>query len=185
MKFYPQDWRADEKLRMCSLAARGLWMEMLCLAAKSDRPGFLLLNGRPLDPADLARLVGASEPETARLVGELEQWGVFSRDRHGCIFDRALVRAHVKRALRQIARDMTDDELLATAISWSAARKAVFERDGLRCTYCGSEEGPFEVDHIVPRSRGGSNCPSNLTVACRPCNISKFNHPVEVWLDGR
>ena len=57
-----------------------------------------------------------------------------------------------------------------------------------RCAYCGKSEVPFEVDHIRPRSRGGSNRVSNLALACHSCNTVKgnqtageFGHPeVEV-----
>jgi 5-methylcytosine-specific restriction endonuclease McrA len=57
-----------------------------------------------------------------------------------------------------------------------------------RCAYCGKTEVPFEVDHIRPRSRGGSNRISNLALACHSCNTTKgnqtageFGHPeVEV-----
>jgi len=57
-----------------------------------------------------------------------------------------------------------------------------------RCAYCGKTEVPFEIDHIRPRSRGGSNRISNLALACHDCNTAKgnqtageFGHPeVEV-----
>ena len=44
MKFYPADWRADPALRMCSLAARGLWMEMLSIMHEADPRGSLRTN---------------------------------------------------------------------------------------------------------------------------------------------
>lgn len=44
---------------------------------------------------------------------------------------------------------------------------------GGRCMYCGCEDGPFEVDHIVPLSRGGTNDRANLAAACRGCNNKK------------
>ena len=50
-------------------------------------------------------------------------------------------------------------------------RRAVFARDGHRCQYCGS---PAEnLDHIVPRSKGGSHTWENVVAACRPCNTRK------------
>ena len=50
-------------------------------------------------------------------------------------------------------------------------RKAVFLRDGHRCQYCGS---PAEnIDHVVPRSRGGTHTWDNVVAACRPCNAHK------------
>jgi hypothetical protein len=40
------------------------------------------------------------------------------------------------------------------------------------CAHCGATER-LEVDHIVPRSRGGYSQPSNLQILCKPCNIKK------------
>ena len=51
-----------------------------------------------------------------------------------------------------------------------------------RCAYCGAENVPLEVDHIVPRSRGGSDRVSNLTLVCHTCNQRKGNRPVEEFL---
>jgi hypothetical protein len=47
MKFYPADWRSDPMLRLCSLAARGLWAEMICLMHEAEPYGSLLVNGNP------------------------------------------------------------------------------------------------------------------------------------------
>ena len=44
-----------------------------------------------------------------------------------------------------------------------------------RCAYCGMQGVPFELDHQVPRSRGGSSRASNLVLACHDCNQAKGN----------
>jgi 5-methylcytosine-specific restriction endonuclease McrA len=44
-----------------------------------------------------------------------------------------------------------------------------------RCAYCGKQGVPFELDHQVPRSRGGSNRASNLVLSCHACNQAKGN----------
>jgi len=44
-KFYPADWTSDSKLQSCSIGARGLLIEMMCLMHQSERPGYLLVNG--------------------------------------------------------------------------------------------------------------------------------------------
>lgn len=65
------------------------------------------------------------------------------------------------------------------------ARKAsarVFELFGPRCVYCGDEDGPFEVDHVVPLKWGGTSEESNLVVACQLCNHDKGSQLVEVFL---
>jgi 5-methylcytosine-specific restriction endonuclease McrA len=55
----------------------------------------------------------------------------------------------------------------ATALS----RRAVFHRDGHTCQYCGGSAD--SIDHVVPRSRGGSHVWENVVAACRRCNASK------------
>jgi hypothetical protein len=92
MKFYPQDWRADEKLRMCSLAARGLWLEMLALMHRSERYGQLLISGHVPTDAQLAVQVGAPPSEVSALLAELESAGVFSRAAIGAIYSRRMTR---------------------------------------------------------------------------------------------
>lgn len=54
-------------------------------------------------------------------------------------------------------------------------RFKVFWRDGFTCQYCGRKppEVVLEIDHIVPRSRGGTDNIENLITACRDCNRSK------------
>jgi hypothetical protein len=55
----------------------------------------------------------------------------------------------------------------------------VADRAGHRCEYCRAPEAvfnfPFEVEHILPASKGGSDEPDNLALACRACNLRKSN----------
>lgn len=64
---------------------------------------------------------------------------------------------------------------------WLPLTRYIYRRDGYVCTYCGDENGPFEVDHVVPVTRGGSNAPDNLCVACKPCNSSKGDRLLSEW----
>jgi 5-methylcytosine-specific restriction endonuclease McrA len=51
------------------------------------------------------------------------------------------------------------------------SRRAVFARDGQRCQYCGR---PAEnLDHVLPRSRGGEHVWENVVASCRACNARK------------
>jgi 5-methylcytosine-specific restriction endonuclease McrA len=52
-------------------------------------------------------------------------------------------------------------------------REYLLEKFGRRCAYCKVENVPMQIEHIVPRARGGSNRVSNLTLACEPCNLKK------------
>jgi 5-methylcytosine-specific restriction endonuclease McrA len=47
------------------------------------------------------------------------------------------------------------------------------------CAYCGKTNVPLEVEHIIPKSRGGTDRVSNLTIACRKCNLKKGNKTAE------
>ena len=59
-----------------------------------------------------------------------------------------------------------------------ATRAAVMLRDGYTCQYCGDAPGRSQltVDHVLPRSRGGSHDWSNLATACKRCNQKKGSH---------
>ncbi|HAO02349.1 MAG TPA: HNH endonuclease, partial [Halomonas sp.] len=45
-------------------------------------------------------------------------------------------------------------------------REYLLEKWGRKCAYCGTADTPLEIEHVVPRSRGGSNRVSNLTLSC-------------------
>lgn len=51
-------------------------------------------------------------------------------------------------------------------------RRAVFARDGWTCQYCGSRSN-LTVDHVIPRSKGGSSSWENIVASCAPCNRRK------------
>jgi len=58
-------------------------------------------------------------------------------------------------------------------------KEYLLEKFGHKCVYCGKTNIPLEVEHIVPKSRGGSDRVSNLTIACRECNLKKGNQTAE------
>ena len=50
------------------------------------------------------------------------------------------------------------------------------------CAYCNKPtEMDTELDHVIPRSKGGSHCLANIVPACRSCNRSKYNYEMELW----
>ena len=54
-------------------------------------------------------------------------------------------------------------------------RFQILKRDDFRCVYCGKRATDVElhIDHVIPRSRGGTNDTWNLVACCIPCNMSK------------
>jgi hypothetical protein len=67
----------------------------------------------------------------------------------------------------------------------AAVRIRALKRDKYKCTYCGvsGNEAELEVDHIIPKSKGGSHHISNLTTACRKCNQKKSNKTMQTEND--
>ncbi len=61
-------------------------------------------------------------------------------------------------------------------------REYLLEKWGRQCAYCGIKDVPLEIEHIVPKSKGGTNRVSNLTLSCQNCNEKKGNKTVEEFL---
>ena len=60
-------------------------------------------------------------------------------------------------------------------------RNNLLKREGNRCSYCGTTTGPFHIDHVIPIWEGGHTRPSNLVVACKPCNQTKGASLDPIW----
>src|SRR5438046_6777164 len=82
MKFFPTDWRSDPALRMCSIGARGLWMEMLCLMHEAEPYGFLHVNGNALNDYQLASQAGIQLNDVVGFLKELETQGSLQQEFH-------------------------------------------------------------------------------------------------------
>lgn len=102
LSFNTKDWLSDTFLRGCSPAARGIWIDMLCLMFESSSYGFLLINGSHPSIKQLSRIFGCSAIEMNRHLNELQSAGVFSRNAEGVIFCRKMVRVS---ELSQIRKD--------------------------------------------------------------------------------
>lgn len=191
MKFYPSDWRGDPRLRMCSIGARGLWMEMMCIMHEANPYGHLVVGDVPVTNRQLASLAGISQPDCLKFMAELESAGVYSRQAESkIIFSRRMVRdreraeagrAHVakKWGTSPGAEPTTRTQRLSaarrkgkhTAEEWSA----LLEVCAFKCVKCGGNENGLGVckDHIVPIYQGGSDSIENLQPLCARCNQGK------------
>ncbi len=129
-QFYPADWRKDLGLQACSMAAKGLWIDLLCIMHESENYGFLEISGaktnqKPsgfeskmnqkrikIDSKLIGKLVGLSENKAAKLIAELEENGVFSRDEDGIIYCRRMVKDERIRSIRAEAGKQGGNPLL-------------------------------------------------------------------------
>jgi uncharacterized protein YdaU (DUF1376 family) len=91
-KWYWQDYLSDTGLQLCSLAAQGLWMQMLCAMARAKNKGYLLDGEKQMESKTLAKLARSTVEEIEPLVQELRDHQVFSETDDGVIFNRRMVR---------------------------------------------------------------------------------------------
>jgi hypothetical protein len=61
-------------------------------------------------------------------------------------------------------------------------REYLLEQWGRACAYCGATNLPLQVEHIVPRARGGTDRIANLALACEPCNVAKGTRDIRACL---
>ena len=64
-------------------------------------------------------------------------------------------------------------------------REYLLEKWSRRCAYCDAQNIPLEIEHIVPKSQGGSNRVSNLTLACHACNQAKGNLAIDSFVKDK
>lgn len=88
--WYWDDWFSSFDVRTCSLAARGLWIDMLGIMARAEIKGTLTIAGKQINGKYLAKLCGVSNRETGKLIKELEDNKVFSRLDDGTIINRRM-----------------------------------------------------------------------------------------------
>ena len=64
-------------------------------------------------------------------------------------------------------------------------KEYLLEKFNRKCVYCGRSGLPLNIEHVVPKSRGGSNRVSNLAIACVECNQKKGAEPIEEFLKSK
>eukprot|EP01026_Neomeris_dumetosa_P010130 TRINITY_DN136_c2_g1_i1.p2 TRINITY_DN136_c2_g1~~TRINITY_DN136_c2_g1_i1.p2 ORF type:complete len:260 (-),score=14.77 TRINITY_DN136_c2_g1_i1:1698-2477(-) len=62
------------------------------------------------------------------------------------------------------------------------AKQYLLAKWGYQCAYCDAQGIPLQVEHVVPKAKGGSNRISNLVIACEKCNQKKGVKSVEEFL---
>lgn len=113
-KFYYSKWRSDPLLRLCGMAARGLWIEMICLMHEASPRGYLTINKIAPTNIQIAGLTGCPSDQIDDLISELESVGVFSRNRKKIIYSRHMVRAEKRNEKARSAGKMGGNPALKT-----------------------------------------------------------------------
>lgn len=91
-QWYWDDWFSAFDVRLCSLAARGLWIDMLGIMFKAEIRGTLTINGKQVDSKKLAKIAGDTIAKIKDLLQELEEQNVFSRLEDNTVVCRRMFR---------------------------------------------------------------------------------------------
>ncbi len=100
IKWYPHKYLDEVGLRFVSLAAEGLWIELLMKMHSCSPYGNLILHGRAPSPTEIVRMIGKGTPsQVSSCLQELERANVFSQTDQGVIYCRRMVRDNRRRVV--------------------------------------------------------------------------------------
>jgi 5-methylcytosine-specific restriction endonuclease McrA len=78
--------------------------------------------------------------------------------------------------------DIQGQEYQQGTLAGYETREYLLEKWGRQCAYCGVKDVPFQIEHIHPRAKGGSNSITNLTLSCEKCNTKKGTKDIKDFL---
>jgi len=148
-----------------------------------DNPTLVLnRNWQPVNVATVSRALVLLWNESARVVDpadyRLYTWADWSalRPRDDEQFIQAV---RLRLRVPEVIVLSAYDRLPSAAVSFS--RRNVFKRDHWACQYCGVQPGSEEltIDHVIPRSQGGTSTWENCVLACIACNKRKADRTTQ------
>jgi 5-methylcytosine-specific restriction endonuclease McrA len=148
-----------------------------------DRPTLVLnRNWQPIHVTTVVRALAMLWNDAAKVIDpeeyrpySWEEWATRPAPAGGPSIRAARVRLRVP----EVVCLTRYDRLPATAVTFS--RRNVAKRDHHTCQYCGAQPGweAITIDHVVPRSQGGTSSWTNCVAACIPCNARKADRTPE------
>ncbi|HUY35125.1 MAG TPA: HNH endonuclease [Pirellulales bacterium] len=148
-----------------------------------QRPALVLnRNWQPVNVATVARALVLLWNESVRVVDpadyQLYTWADWSRLAPRA--DEPAIRT-IRQRLRvpEVIALTAYDRLPTAAVTFS--RRNIFKRDHFMCQYCAVQPGPEEltIDHVLPRSQGGTSTWENCVLSCIDCNKKKADRTPE------
>jgi hypothetical protein len=155
-QFYPGDWRKDVELRSCSIAARGLWIDLMCVMHDCDPYGHLVLNGRPMTTPQIAGQIGLPMTQLSKLLDELLGNGVARKNEEGVIFSKRMVEDERVRTARAEGGKAGSEHGSKGASFGSKGGRPKASKGGFETPL----ETPLRLDEEPPPSSSSSSSPS-------------------------
>ncbi len=142
----------------------GLSIQMVgAVYADKDKTYLVMLPGEDA--------VTASKP----VLLNVEEWDRFLRQTDLVEVEGLVKDPNTKQIAKAILRK--SERQVSQQVSW-----AVYRRDGFKCCYCGVENMPLTVDHLITWESGGPSTEANLVSSCRKCNGARGETPYADWL---
>jgi hypothetical protein len=169
----------NDELGDCSIYARVLFIGLWCEADREgrleDRPKRIKANILPYDDCDVDDLLNQLAERKFIL-----RYQANGRNYIQVVNFTKHQQPHYKEVASEIPPPPghADSGVVAFGVS-EADRQRIFDRDGRACVECGATDR-LSLDHIVPRSKGGTDDDDNLRTLCVRCNSSKSNRDARV-----
>lgn len=160
------------------------------VTAVLNRPTLVLnRNWQPVGVASVARSLTLVVAERARIVDpdDFQQYTWADWARLMPATDEPFVQSVAFRIRVPEVITLTDYDRVPTN-SVALSRRNIFKRDRYTCQFCGEQPGSEEltIDHVLPRSRGGTSTWENCVLACVECNKRKADRtPTEAHMPLR
>jgi len=201
------EWIHDPKMLALTLAEQGAWWRLVTLAASCGAEGKLVTgNDIPLTFPEIANCLHITSTEDMdvlkSMVAKMELKGSLNWNSDiltvtHLVERQAKVASETTEALRERQQkrrqNLWDQYGIKDSSIPKETRRLVIERDECRCQLCGKQgmlsspeatvvldpedNSPFEFDHIILKSQGGSDDPDNLRLSCRKCNRARGTQP--------
>lgn len=160
------------------------------MTAVLERPTLVLnRNWQPVGVAPVARTLTLLCNESARVVDpsdfQLYSWQDWAelRPKEGEPFIQSV---SFRLRVPEVIVLVHYDRVPTNSVTFS--RRNIYKRDRFTCQYCGEQPGSEELtlDHVLPRSRGGTSTWENCVLACIDCNATKADRtPTEAGMPLR
>ena len=111
-QFYPADWQKDLNLQVCSLSARGLWIELMCIMHQSQKYGYLIINSESPRDEVLSKLTRTPLKLFRSALKELIENKVARIDENGVIFSKRMVEDQRLRDIRKACGSLGGNPIL-------------------------------------------------------------------------
>jgi hypothetical protein len=134
LQFYPMDWLGDVQLRMCSLEARGLWIDLICVMTRTDKYGYLTVKNENIPVSNLSKITGNNVRTINRLLKELILNGVLREDENGRLHSKRMVKDQRLRDVRKEAGKLGGNPSLVNQTDNQDLNPLVDEKDKQKAT---------------------------------------------------